>query len=249
MTYPVPLNLQFHGWLEELSSRKRRGEELRAYSLSRRASIKDLVESFGVPHTEVGRIVVDGEDVPFEHIIERESRVDIFPHSPPVDVLTPSLLRPRSLSAIRFLVDINVGKLAGKLRMAGFDTLYNPLWNDNELADVSDEKRCILITRDLMLLKRKKVTFGHLVREIDPKKQLVEIISYYGLADSVKPFSRCMRCNGLLAPVAKEEIVDQLEPLTKKYYQIFHRCRQCRQIYWSGSHRDAMVKDLEQLSW
>lgn len=248
MTYPVSVALQFHGWLEELISRRRRGEEVWAYSLTRRTSMKDLVESFGVPHTEVGRIEVDGEYVTFEYIIERQSSVDIYPQSPPVDVLAPTLLRPHPPAAIRFLVDVNVGKLAGKLRMAGFDTHYDPRWTDRELADIADAKGCILLTRDIMLLKRKKVLYGHLVREIDPNRQLAEIISYYGLLPSIRPFSRCMRCNGLLAPVAKEEILDQLESLTKKYYQTFHRCRECRQIYWSGSHRDAMEKALERLS-
>lgn len=248
MTNLPPVALHFHGWLKELTKRTKRSDNLLRYSLTRRTSIKDLIESFGVPHTEVGRIQVDQEIVTFHHIIGNQSKVEIFPLYPPVNVLTPSTLRPYPLPAIRFIVDINVGKLAGKLRMAGFDTLYNPQWNDTDLANISDEQQCILLTRDIMLLKRKKVTFGHLVREIHPKKQLAEIISYYGLSDNIKSFTRCMRCNGLLIPVAKENIQEQLEPLTRKYYQTFHRCTSCFQIYWSGSHRNAMVRDLKQVS-
>jgi uncharacterized protein len=248
MTDIIPVSLNFHGWLKELTKRTRCNDDLLKFPLIRRTSIKDLIESLGVPHTEIGCIQVDKEIVTFDHSIENGSFAEIFPSCPPVNVLTPSTLRPHPLPAIRFLVDVNVGKLAGKLRMAGFDTLYNRRWNDSDLADISDEQQCILLTKDIMLLKRKKITFGHLVREIQPKKQLAEIISYYGLFDTIKSFTRCMRCNGLIIPVAKEEVLDQLEPLTRKYYQTFHRCTSCLQIYWSGSHRDAMVRDLKQLN-
>lgn len=109
--------------------------------LTRRTSIKNLIESFGVPHTEVGSIQVNQRLVTFNHIIKKKNYVEIFPHSPPVDVLTATLLRPSPLPAIRFLVDANVGKLAAKLRMIGFDTLFNPLWTDADLANISEENQ------------------------------------------------------------------------------------------------------------
>ena len=243
----VPVTLHFHGWLATLIKRARRSNGPLTPPLNRRTSIKDLIESFGVPHTEVGSIQVNRQAVTFDHIIAKKSFVEIFPLCPPVNVLVPSLLRPTPLPAIRFLVDANVGKLAGKLRMTGFDTLYNPQWHDAELADLSEERQCVLLSRDIMLLKRKKITFGHFVRETLPTKQLAELIYFYGLADKILPFSRCMRCNGTLVPVAKQEVLDQIEPLTRKYYHSFYRCSLCTHIYWSGSHREPMEKDIREL--
>lgn len=132
--------------------------------------------------------------------------------------------------------------------MTGFDTLFNPQWYDAELADLSEERQCILLSRDIMLLKRKKITFGHFVRETLPTKQLAELIHFYGLSDKILAFSRCMHCNGVLVPVAKDEILDQIEPLTRKYYHSFRRCNSCTHIYWSGSHREPMEKDIKELS-
>jgi uncharacterized protein len=243
----VPATLHFHGWLTTLIKRVGRSNGPLTPRLNRRTSIKDLVESFGVPHTEIGSIEINRQPVTFDHIVSQKSFVEIFPLCPPVNVLAPSLLRPTPLPAIRFLVDANVGKLAGKLRMIGFDTLYNPQWHDAELADISEKNQCVLLSRDIMLLKRKKVTFGHFVRETLPTKQLAEVINFYGLSDKILPFSRCMRCNGILVPVSKDEILDQIEPLTRKYYHTFHRCSSCTHIYWSGSHREPMEKDIKGL--
>ncbi|MBU0947007.1 MAG: Mut7-C ubiquitin/RNAse domain-containing protein [Proteobacteria bacterium] len=244
----VPLDLHFHGWLTALIQRVRRENGLLTPPLNRRTSIKDIIESFGVPHTEVGSIQVNRHLVSFAHIIEEESSVEIFPLQPPVNVLAPCLLRAKPLAAIRFLVDANVGKLTGKLRMAGFETFYDPQWQDAELAEMAEKWQCILLSRDLQLLKRKKIAFGHFVRESLPAKQLAEVIHFYGLSDKIRPFSRCMHCNGHLIAVPKQEIIDQLEPLTRKYYYSFRRCSSCKQIYWSGSHRQAMKKTLKELS-
>ena len=244
----VSVTLHFHGWLTTLIKRVRRSNGPLTPPLNRRTSIKDLIESFGVPHTEVGSIQINRQAVTFDHIIVKKSFVEVFPLCPPVNVLAPSLLRSTPLPAIRFLVDANVGKLAGKLRMTGFDTLFNNQWHDAELADLAEERRCILLSRDIMLLKRKKITFGHFVRETLPTKQLAELIHFYGLSGKILAFSRCMHCNGTLVPVAKHEILDQIEPLTRKYYHSFHRCSSCTHIYWSGSHREPMEKDIKELS-
>ena len=244
-TGPFSLTLRFHGWLTELTRRARHGSEPLSFTLGRRTTIKDLAESYGVPHTEIGSIQFERQPVSFDFIIEQAGMIDIHPERPPVNVSLPSMLRPKPPARIRFLVDANVGKLAGKLRMAGFDTLYYPEWEDGQLAEAADKKGYILLSRDLQLLKRKKVRFGHFVRETLPVKQLGEVIYFYNLLNHMKPFSRCMNCNHELHPVSKEKISSQLEPLTMKYYTTFLRCKSCRQVYWPGSHRDAMEKDLE----
>lgn len=243
-----PVTIHFHGWLTELTRRVRHSSALPSFLLNRRTSVKDLIESFGVPHTEVDAILIDHQPVSFDYTIEEKSSVDIHPPQPPVNVFAPSMLRQKPITAIRFLVDANVGKLAGKLRMAGFDTCYNPQWDDEQLADMAEKRGYILLSRDIQLLKRKKIVFGHFVRETLPARQLSEVIHFYGLFEQMNPFSRCMRCNHTLIPVSKEEVFNRLEPLTQKFYHTFHRCESCGQIYWPGSHRERMERDLKTLT-
>jgi hypothetical protein len=128
--------------------------------------------------------------------------------------------------------------------MAGFDTCYLKSVPDSELAEVARQEGRILLSKDKDLLKRKMITFGRLVREVTPEKQLCEIIELYGLKQMLQPFSRCLRCNNVLQPVEKQKILDRLEPLTIKYYNSFYMCGRCRNIYWPGSHREKMVTTL-----
>lgn len=241
----MQITLVFHGNLKSLLARDLAGNEPIHHYLERDASIKDVVESFGVPHTEIERLMVNDVPVSFAYQVRDGDRIAVYPPVPPVDLSQPTLLRQQALSDTRFLVDINVGKLAKLLRMAGFDTLYQPGASDAELAEISEKDQRVLLTRDRKLLNRKNIVFGHLVRECQPHRQLAEIIFLYGLRDKVRPFCRCMACNGRLEPVTKEDILHRLEPLTKKYYDAFYRCQVCDKIYWAGSHRDKMTATLQ----
>jgi hypothetical protein len=233
--------INFWGNLKELLRPPFRGLNRVEYDLTRQASVKDIIEALGVPHSEVGRLIVAGREISFAAPGADDDTLDVYPLSPPVDVSVPTLLRPEPLPGVTFAVDMNVGKLATLLRMAGFDTFYRNDIADPELVAVAVREKRILLSKDMDLLKRKEVVFGYLVREIHPEQQLAEIVDLFGIKEQFKPLSRCLRCNGLLQPVGKERIIEQLEPLTKKYYDSFRRCLGCGKIYWAGSHRDKML--------
>ena len=213
----------------------------------RRAAVKDMIEACGVPHTEVGAIVADGVPIGFSHIPAPEARVSVAAPSPPVDVTRPTLLRPHAFDSVRFVVDVNVGKLASLLRMLGMDTCYRNGIDDAEIAEVAERQSRIVLTKDKALLKRRCIVFGRLVRERLPDRQLVEVVRFFGLAGPFIPFSRCLLCNAPLEAVAKAEIIHRLEPKTKKYYHRFTRCPDCDRIFWHGSHHDEMAARLRAL--
>src|SRR5205823_11671246 len=108
--------------------------------------------------------------------------------------------------------------------LLGFDTRYRNDYDDPTLASVSRQEQRILLTRDRGLLKRNLVTHGYHVWETAPDRQVVEVLRRFDLFRAVAPFRRCMRCNGLLEPVAKDLVDDQLEPRTRQYYDEFSRC-------------------------
>lgn len=244
------ITLIFHGNLQELLTRKPAGNAKAevVHILERRASVKDVVESFGVPHPEIKQLQANGRMIGFDYIVSDRDRIEVWPLSLPCDVFTANILRPEPLTGISFVVDANVGKLAALLRMAGFDTLYRHDFSDGDLARTAAVEKRILLTRDRNLLKRKNVVFGHLVREMKPWQQLQEVVCLYQLADMLQPFCRCLRCNTLLVPVAKENIIHRLEPLTIKYYDSFQLCMICDKVYWPGSHRQTMQGQLTVLT-
>jgi uncharacterized protein with PIN domain len=63
----------------------------------------------------------------------------------------------------------------------------------------------------------------------------------------MRPFSRCLACNSKLQTTAKKDVFDQLEPLTKIYYEDFRRCLGCGKIYWGGSHFDKLRARVEKI--
>ncbi|GAB6191902.1 Mut7-C RNAse domain-containing protein [Desulfocastanea catecholica] len=242
------LLLTFYGDTVELLRRTPDDAQTIVYRLARRASIKDILEGLGVPHTEVGRIVLAGQEQTFEKIAEVGEHFHIHPLSPAMPPTVTTVLRPDPLGDCIFLVDINVARLAGLLRMVGFDAeaVDREMTNSATLDRAIDEKR-ILLTRNRDLLKQRRLVFGHLVRSQDPEEQLKEIINLYNLQERIRPFSRCIACNGLLAEVDKKTIIDRLLPLTRKYFNRFHQCIGCGKIYWQGSHHHKMSAQLARI--
>ncbi|MFW6324767.1 MAG: Mut7-C RNAse domain-containing protein [Desulfovibrionales bacterium] len=234
---------RFHGEVKDfLSSGNKTGHLL--YPLQRRASIKDVIESLGPPHTEIGRIIVNGQEKDFTHIVQPEDKIDVFPQPIPVPVCRATRLRPDPFDSIRFLVDVNVGKLAVFLRMLGLDAAYDPDWRDQKIAEKSEQEKRIVLTRDSNLLKRSQVVYGRLIRAVHPEDQLKEVLYWFGLDGPFAFFSRCLVCNVPLSDVRKADILHRLEPKTRKYFHTFRICPSCERIYWKGSHHERMRRRL-----
>lgn len=211
------------------------------YPLDRRASIKDIIESQGVPHTEVGEIITGGLPAGFEYIPVAGQKFIINPVQAPLDISEPSLLRPRPFRGMRFVVDVNVGKLASFLRMMGYDTLFDHRLKDKEVAFLAYSQQRIVLSRDRSLLKFGMIEYGRLVRAQEPDDQLKEVTAFFGLICE-KMFTRCLRCNLQLEDVEKKQIMHRLEPKTKKYFNRFSLCPGCNRVYWQGSHWEKMNK-------
>jgi uncharacterized protein len=205
-----------------------------------RPAVKDVIEAVGVPHTEVDLILVDGESVHFSCPLADSARVSVFPMFEALDVTPLLRLRPRPLRTSRFVLDAHLGGLARYLRLLGFDTWYRNDYDDLMLARISQLESRILLTRDRGLLKRSAVTHGYYIRDTQPLHQAREVLKRFDLYRATRPFQRCLHCNGLLKEVSKEEILDRLEPNTRRYFDQFWRCENCQRIYWRGSHYERM---------
>jgi uncharacterized protein with PIN domain len=210
-------------------------------------TVKHIIESLGIPHTEVSAILVNGVSVDFSTRLKHWDKVEVYPGSEtPRD--TPIIhLQPSFSAEARFILDGHLGKLASNLRLLGFDTLYQNDIDDDKLAEISEAESRILLTRDRGLLKRSNVKFGYCIRAKSPKEQTIEVLRRYKLGDKIRLFARCSRCNGMLNPVSKSEICDRLEPKTQLYFDEFQICGGCAQIYWKGSHFKQLKMQLQQM--
>ena len=207
-------------------------------------SVKDLIEAAGVPHTEVDLVLVDGDSVDFSCQVCDGDRVSVYPVFESVDIRGVTRVRPEPLRQLRFVLDVHLGRLAAYLRLAGFDALYRNDLQDAALAEIASGGR-VLLTRDRSLLKRRVVTRGYWLRSVRPHRQLVEVLRRFDLCRAVEPFRRCLRCNAVVESVRRADVVDELPPRTRRYFDEFHRCPGCGRIYWKGGHFTAMRSLLD----
>ena len=241
---PFTVRLQLHGDLDFFLRSAVRGRSIER-SLSEKTSVKDVIESFGVPHSEVDVILVNGQPVDFDYALERDADIEVYPV-----VASSPMFKYKRLQAAgysRFVLDGHLGKLARDLRLLGFDVAYDPRAEDRQLLEVMERENRALLTRDRRLLMHSVVKTGYFPRSQNASEQTVEVIRRFDLLGSIAPFTRCLRCNASLRKISKAEIIENLEPLTKIYYEEFRRCTGCGQIYWGGSHFSKLQKRLEQI--
>lgn len=229
---------RFYAELNDFLPDENRGKELtRHFSVS--GSVKDFVESFGVPHTEVDLLLANGKPVDFSYQVSDGDRISVYPVFESLDISSVSRVRPAPLRAIRFLLDVHVGRLAAYLRMAGFDALYGKQASDAELAEIVTREGRVLLTRDRYLLMRTAVERGYWVRSTVPKQQLLEVVKRFDLVGSMRPFTRCLACNAVLEEASRESVLERLPPKIKDK-DVFHVCPGCQRVYWEGTHYERM---------
>lgn len=230
---------RFYAELNELLPPTKRGSCF-VHGFDTAASLKDVIEALGVPHTEIGLILINGESVDFSCRLNDGDRISVYPIFRSLDINPLTRVRPAFKGERRFVLDNHLGRLAAYLRMLGFDSLYRNDYRDEELARISANQQRTLLTRDRGLLKRSIVIHGYLVGETHPHHQMMEVLSRFDLFASISPFRRCLHCNAPLQAVPKESIQHRLLPKTEQHYDEFHICRECDRIYWKGSHYQRM---------
>ncbi len=231
----IIVSIHFNRELNQFLSREKRHQIYQVISHDAR-TIKDLIEAEGIPHTEVDIIKVNGDVVDFHYQIKSGDQIEIFQLITPKNLdMIVRLGRP-PLPHLRFVADVNLGKLTKHLRMLGIDCSFAPHWNDLDLAHVSVAEERILLTRDRGLLKRKIIHHGIYIHSSEPAHQIEELVKRINITEFIKPFTRCLACNGLLMAVEKKEIQSRVPDETYRHINEFYGCDQCDKIYWQGAH-------------
>lgn len=219
----------FHDSLNDFLPRKEK-EQWKKLSLKTSSSVKDAMEAIGVPHVEVMKIVVNGSEKEFTYLLQPADQAEVYPYETHFPQGTPQT----------FILDVHLGKLARLLRMMGIDAAYQNHWHDKEIVAMAVQENRSVLTRDVGLLKHKVLKYGYWLRSQEPEEQLMEVIQRFSLCDCLRPFSRCMACNGLLKEVPKAGVLHLLPAQTRDYFPQFYQCIQCKNVYWKGSHFENM---------
>ncbi|MEV0240354.1 Mut7-C RNAse domain-containing protein [Streptomyces sp. NPDC050674] len=228
------IHVEFAPELHVFVTRARRDGTVRAPT-DGVSSLGHVIESLGVPLTEVGPLVVDGREVPFSHVPAAGEAVTVR-----------AVARPQQVpgAPLRFLLDVHLGTLARRLRLLGVDTAYESTdIGDPALAARSAAEQRVMLSRDRGLLRRRELWAGAFVYSTRPEEQLDDILDRFH--PELRPWTRCTACNGLLREATKDEVADQLKHGTHATYDVFAQCAQCGRAYWKGAHHDQLEAIVE----
>lgn len=241
----VTATFRFYQELGEFLPRDRRGRTF-ASECARQSTTKHMIEALGVPHTEVEMVLVNGEESGFDRVLEDGDHVAVYSRFELLEVgphggIAQERLRERPRERMRFVADSHLGGLARLLRMAGYDTLYDNHYHDDDVEDLAENDDRIVLTRDRELLKRRSILHGCYIHALDPAQQLRELFERLDLADGARPFSLCLHCNVALREVDKAGVADRLPESVRALHDSFTTCDNCLRVYWKGSHYKRMA--------
>lgn len=217
------------------------------YYFSVPGSVKDALESRGIPHPEIDLLLVNGEPVGFSYLLADGDRVAAFPRFRRLDISPVSPVHLPLPEEPRFALDGHLARLARYLRLLGFDAAHSPEAGDAALARQAADEGRILLTRDLDLLKRRVVRLGYRVRNTRPRLQLAEVAGQFSLAQRSRPFTRCLACGETLAGASAEEVTGRVPAGVAARHRTFHTCPGCGRIYWPGSHHRRLTALVEEV--
>ena len=209
------------------------------------ARVDDLLAAVAIPLDSVDLILVSGTPSSPESPIASGTRIALYPVFESFDIRSLRTAHPAPLRTPRFSADVHVGKLAGHLRMCGFDTRRRTIESDAEFLEQAIEERRAILTRDRSLLLDPRVVRGYSVRSPDPREQLIEVLRRFDLTDDIHPFSRCIACNRPVETVPKREILPLLPERVRRDVEEFWRCPGCARVYWNGTHVDHMRRFID----
>jgi uncharacterized protein with PIN domain len=232
---PTSVTIRFHEELNDFLPRHQLGQSI-AVSFHGRRTVKDLIESLGVPHVEIDTICAQGAAVDADYIVQDQDDIHVHPGF-------------RLTLPPRFVIDENVAKLCPLLRMLGFDTLYVQGVTDSWIAATSKQEARTILSRDKGLLKRKEVHSGLYLRSTVSHEQLREVMDRLQIKRFSEPFTRCMSCNHPLASLSAEEAAasPHIPPGVRAWTNEFFHCPGCQRVFWKGSHHQSMEKLVHQI--
>lgn len=235
----------FYGSLNDFLHKSKKQSWI-GYHFKEGSTVKDAIEAMGIPHVEVAEITMTNNPLPFSYRIQEEDKIEVWPYRHTSNFKNPFLSSEAEMQ-YHFILDVHLGKLAGYLRLLGFDAVYQNDYNDCVIAERAYKECRIVLTRDIGLLKHKVIRHGYWLRSQQPKEQLKEVIKHFYLQDKFLPFTRCLCCNGIIRPVSKDAITDLLPLKTRQFFQQFFQCISCKKVYWKGSHVDRMMAFIEEV--
>jgi uncharacterized protein len=148
---------------------------------------------------------------------------------------------------MKFLCDEMLGGLGKWLRIAGYDTkIIKTNMSDQEILETALKENRTLLTRDKHFLEMKVAGKKMIYLTSNSLEDCIrELNASLELDWLYLPFSRCLICNSLLVEPDSKIILQHAPVNIRSMAKKFWYCKECKKVYWEGSHTERMLKQLQ----
>jgi len=137
---------------------------------------------------------------------------------------------------MKFIADVMLGRLAKRMRLLGFDVLYDRTIDDNDLIRLSLEQDRLILTRDTGLAERPLAVNHVLIADNDIRSQIKQVLSTFPRGVLPQPLTRCSECNEPLVAISRKKVKDLVPNYVYEKHETFLQCMTCKRVYWTGTH-------------
>jgi hypothetical protein len=246
MSEPPPVWIRCYAELNDRLSPARR-YALFSWPCPEGTTVAGLLDALQIPLALVELALVDGRPVGPGHRVHPGAQVSLYPVFEALDVAGVARLRERPLRDPHFLLDGALGKAARLLRLLGFDAQWVADRPVAALVRLALGERRILLTCSRRPLADPALTHGLWIEATHPPAQAAETVARLDLFARIVPFSRCLVCNGPVAPVDKAQVEALVRERVRARFEAFRRCADCGRVYWEGSHHRRMGARVDEI--
>jgi uncharacterized protein with PIN domain len=140
---------------------------------------------------------------------------------------------------VKFITDVNLGKLAKWLRILGYNTVYHTGNADRNFLKKAATEGRIVLTRKKNMERRQFSGRLVIIHSGHVEEQLIEVMDKLSFSpDPEQIFSICLRCNECLVEVNRDEVSCMVPTHVFLSHTEFLMCPMCKGVFWPGTHRD-----------
>ena len=160
----------------------------------------------------------------------------------------PNKMAAATSQPVKFAADRMLGRLARWLRVIGQDVIYGRHLSGYGLIHAARAEDRVILTRDRGLKQKQPPKFIF-IDSNDYREQLRQVIRECGLRAGDTLFTRCLECNAVLLPRAKNSVETLVPPYVFSTQEKFSLCPACRRVYWPATHQQKMLEELKALGF
>jgi uncharacterized protein len=144
----------------------------------------------------------------------------------------------------RFAADRTLVRLAKWLRIMGADVLCEDRLSAADTLRRARAEGRRMLTRDKRLRTAPDALYveAHLFRD-----QIREVMARFPFDARRHAFTRCSACNDLLHEVSREVVAHRVPPFVYAGHEKFALCDHCGRVYWSATHPQRALDELDAL--